>query len=141
MTTEYSEPWGTFHSENFVSIETALQWVIPELLRTVKPGGVYLGVAPDQNFTNIVALKPAIAFIVDLGGIHWLIGGGESGIGAERVDRSGPANFAIAVKRRAFRSSGSSGAVARRRPAAAISTGASGASIQPNSRLPSVASR
>ena len=28
--------------------------------------GVYLGVAPDQNFTYIVALKPSIAFIVDI---------------------------------------------------------------------------
>ncbi len=33
------------------------QWVIPELLRTTKPGGVYLGVGPDQNFTYIVALQ------------------------------------------------------------------------------------
>ena len=63
---EYSEPWGTFRSENFVSNETSLQWVIPELVRTVKPGGVYLGVAPDQNFTYITALRPRIAFIVDI---------------------------------------------------------------------------
>jgi hypothetical protein len=63
---DYSEPWGTFRSENFVSNETSLQWVIPELQRTVKPGGVYLGVAPDQNFTYILAVKPSIAFIVDI---------------------------------------------------------------------------
>src|SRR5438270_10205230 len=63
---EYSEPWGTFRSENFVSNETSLQWVIPELVRRVPPGGVYLGVAPDQNFTYITALRPAIAFIVDI---------------------------------------------------------------------------
>src|SRR5215210_6260617 len=36
------------------------------LLRTTKPGGVYLGVAPDQNFTYLIALKPRIAFIVDI---------------------------------------------------------------------------
>src|SRR5215212_6653398 len=63
---EYSEPWGTFRSENFVSNETSLQWVIPELTRRVAPGGVYLGVAPDQNFTYITALRPSIAFIVDI---------------------------------------------------------------------------
>ena len=63
---EYSEPWGTFRSENFVSNETSLQWVIPELTRRVAPGGVYLGVAPDQNFTYITALQPSIAFIVDI---------------------------------------------------------------------------
>jgi hypothetical protein len=63
---EHSEPGGTFRSENFVSNETSLQWVIPELVRQVAPGGVYLGVAPDQNFTYITALRPSIAFIVDI---------------------------------------------------------------------------
>src|SRR6478609_6512377 len=63
---EYSEPWGTFRSENFVSNETALQWVIPELVRRAPTGGVYMGVAPDQNFTLVTALRPSIAFIVDI---------------------------------------------------------------------------
>ena len=66
LMTEMSEPWGTFRSENFVSNETALQWVIPKLVRRVPPGGVYVGVAPDQNFTLITALRPSIAFIVDI---------------------------------------------------------------------------
>jgi hypothetical protein len=66
LMTDYSEPWGVFRSENFVSNETSLQYVIPELQRTVKPGGVYMGVAPDQNFTYILAVKPSIAFIVDI---------------------------------------------------------------------------
>jgi hypothetical protein len=64
--TEYSEPWGVFRSENLVSNETSLQWPIPELRRRVAPGGVYVGVAPDQNFTYIAALRPAIAFVVDI---------------------------------------------------------------------------
>ena len=64
--TRYSEPWGVFRSENFVSNETSLQWVIPELQRTVPAGRVYVGVAPDQNFTYIAALRPRIAFIVDI---------------------------------------------------------------------------
>ena len=66
LVNEYSEPWGTFRSENFVSNETSLQWVIPELTRRVAPGGVYLGVAPDQNFTYVAAVRPSIAFIVDI---------------------------------------------------------------------------
>ena len=66
LMTEYSEPWGWFRSENFVSNETSMQWVIPELTRTIKPGGVYIGVAPDQNFNYVVALRPSIAFIVDI---------------------------------------------------------------------------
>ena len=44
---DYSEPWGVFRSENFVSNETSLQWVIPELARRGPTGGVYMGVAPD----------------------------------------------------------------------------------------------
>ena len=63
---EYSEPWGTFRSENFVSNEISLQWVLPKLVRRVPPGGVYIGVAPDQNFTLVTALRPGIAFIVDI---------------------------------------------------------------------------
>jgi hypothetical protein len=66
MVTEFSEPDGYFRSENLVGNEMSLQYVIPELKRTTKPGGVYLGVAPDQNFTYIVALRPKIAFIVDI---------------------------------------------------------------------------
>jgi hypothetical protein len=66
LVNEFSEPGGFFRSDNFVSNETSFQWVIPELQATVKPGGVYVGVAPDQNFTYLVALKPKIAFIVDI---------------------------------------------------------------------------
>src|SRR4029077_8467856 len=66
LVTDISEPGGYFRSDNFVSNETTFQWVIPELLRTTKPGGVYLGVGPDQNFTYLVALHPKIAFIFDI---------------------------------------------------------------------------
>jgi hypothetical protein len=66
LVTDFSEPGGFFRSDNFVSNETMYQWVIPQLLRTTKPGGVYLGVGPDQNFTYIVALKPKISFIFDI---------------------------------------------------------------------------
>lgn len=61
-----SEPGGSFRSDNFVSNELGYQWVIPQLLRTTQPGGVYLGVGPDQNFTYIVALQPRISFIFDI---------------------------------------------------------------------------
>jgi hypothetical protein len=66
LVTTTSEPGGYFRSDNFVSNETSYQWVIPELLRTTKTGGVYLGVGPDQNFTYLVALQPKIAFIFDI---------------------------------------------------------------------------
>jgi hypothetical protein len=60
-----SEPGGYFRSENLVSNEHTFQYVIPALERRVH-GGVYLGVAPDQNFTYIAALKPRMAFIIDI---------------------------------------------------------------------------
>jgi hypothetical protein len=40
--------------------------VIPALRRIVTPGGVYIGVGPEQNFTYIVALEPKMAFIIDI---------------------------------------------------------------------------
>jgi hypothetical protein len=66
IVTEFSEPGGYFRSDNFISNETTLQVVIPELQETVGQGGVYVGVGPEQNFTYIVALLPKIAFIVDI---------------------------------------------------------------------------
>ena len=66
LMTSLSEPAGNFRSDNLVSNEIKFQWVIPELVRRVKPGGVYIGVGPEQNFTYIAALKSRIAFIVDV---------------------------------------------------------------------------
>ena len=36
------------------------------LTRVARSGRAYLGVGPEQNFTYITALKPAIAFIIDI---------------------------------------------------------------------------
>src|SRR5438132_4341902 len=66
LVTDFSEPGGYFRSDNFVSNETMFQNVIPELKKTTKHEGVYMGVGTDQNFTYIVALQPKIAFIVDI---------------------------------------------------------------------------
>src|SRR5215472_9224961 len=66
MITDFSEPGGVFPSDNFLSNEAGYQEVIPALLKTLKPGGAYFGVGPEQNFTYIVALQPKIAFIIDI---------------------------------------------------------------------------
>jgi len=66
MVTSMSEPDGQFRYENFLSNEIQYQYVIPALKAKTKPGGVYLGVGPEQNFTYIVALQPKIAFITDI---------------------------------------------------------------------------
>jgi hypothetical protein len=66
MVTSFSEPNGFFNSDNLISNEDTFQYVIPELTRIVKPGGVYVGVGPDQNFTYIAAVAPGMAFIPDV---------------------------------------------------------------------------
>ncbi len=63
---EFSEPNGYFRSDNLLSNENAFQHVIPTLQASVPADGVYLGVGPEQNFTYIAALKPRLAFIVDI---------------------------------------------------------------------------
>ena len=69
---QLSEPGGNFRSDNLVSNEIYMQTIIPELQTTTKPGRVYLGVGPEQNFTYITALKPRMVFIIDVrrGNLH-----------------------------------------------------------------------
>src|SRR3954451_24558626 len=63
LSTDASEPNGYFRSDNLTSNELWFQHVIPNLVRRTRPGGVYLGVGPEQNYTYIAALHPAIAII------------------------------------------------------------------------------
>jgi len=66
LSRDSSEMDGVFRSDNLLSNETSFQYVIPDLLKTAKQGRVYLGVGPEQNFTYIAALKPAMAIIIDI---------------------------------------------------------------------------
>jgi len=66
MVTDFSEPGGSFASDNFVSNELGIQLVLSDLTKDRKAAGAYLGVGPEQNFTYIVALQPKIAFIFDI---------------------------------------------------------------------------
>lgn len=72
LSQELSERDGFFQSDNLLSNEIWMQYVIPDLLKRSQPGRVYLGVGPEQNFTYIAALQPAMAFIVDVrrGNLH-----------------------------------------------------------------------
>ena len=72
LITELSEPDGHFRSDNLVSNELNAQRVIPELTRLARRGRAYLGVGPEQNFTYIAAVMPAMAFIIDVrrGNLH-----------------------------------------------------------------------
>ncbi len=63
---EWSEPEGYFDSDNFISNETSYLHVVEALKSRSHPGGVYLGVGPDQNFSYIAHTKPTLAIIVDI---------------------------------------------------------------------------
>jgi hypothetical protein len=66
MIVDLSEPGGTYPYENFVSNELEYQDVIPALKATTKPGGVYIGVGPEQNFTYAAVLQSKLAFVIDI---------------------------------------------------------------------------
>jgi hypothetical protein len=64
LSTRLSETPGTFdHSDNLVSNE--IRYVhLARVLRST--GGIYIGVGPEQNFSYIARLEPAMAFIIDI---------------------------------------------------------------------------
>ena len=66
IVTSFSEPGGVFQDENYVSNEARYQQVIPALKKSVKPGAVYIGVGPEQNFTYIAAFRPGVSFVIDI---------------------------------------------------------------------------
>jgi hypothetical protein len=61
-----SEEGGDFDTDNLISNEQSYLDVIPALKTAGAQGGVYIGVGPDQNFSYIAHIRPAIAFIVDI---------------------------------------------------------------------------
>ena len=61
-----SEPGGYFDTDNLISNEQSYLHVLPDLQRGNVRGGAYVGVGPDQNFSYIAAIRPAIAVIVDI---------------------------------------------------------------------------
>jgi len=66
LSSSFSEEDGTFNSDNLVSNEFDFQDVIPNLLKTASHSGIYIGVGPEQNFTYMAALRPSMAFILDI---------------------------------------------------------------------------
>jgi hypothetical protein len=61
-----SEPEGTFDTDNLISNESSYLQVVPALISQGISGGVYIGVGPDQNFSYIARIKPAVAYIIDI---------------------------------------------------------------------------
>jgi hypothetical protein len=66
FSTSASETDGYFRSDNLTSNELGFLSVVPELVTRTRPGEVYLGVGPEQNYTYIAATRPAVAIIFDI---------------------------------------------------------------------------
>jgi hypothetical protein len=67
LSSESSEPDAYFRiTDNYTSNEREIGQVFTMLRAAGVKGGVYLGVGPEQNFTYIAAIRPSMAFILDI---------------------------------------------------------------------------
>jgi hypothetical protein len=61
-----SESNGYFDTDNLISNEASYLHVLGKMRSMNISGGAYIGVGPDQNFSYIAQIRPAIVFIVDI---------------------------------------------------------------------------
>ena len=61
-----SEPSGYFDSDNLISNETSYLHAVTHLRSGRVTGGAYIGVGPDQSFSYIAAIRPTVAFMIDI---------------------------------------------------------------------------
>ena len=61
-----SEAPGYFDSDNLISNETSYLHAVSHLRSGGVTGGAYIGVGPDQSFSYIAAIRPAVAFMIDI---------------------------------------------------------------------------
>ena len=61
-----SEQGRYFDTDNLISNESSYLHVMGALRERGVEGGAYIGVGPDQNFSYMAAIRPRIAFIVDI---------------------------------------------------------------------------
>lgn len=67
LVTAISEPGGYFRiPDNFTSNEGEIGVLFNMLRERGVKGGVYMGVGPEQNLTYMAAIRPQMAFIVDI---------------------------------------------------------------------------
>jgi len=67
LASESSEPDAYFRiTDNYTSNEREIGQVFTMLRESGVKGGVYLGVGPEQNFTYIAAIRPSMAFVLDI---------------------------------------------------------------------------
>jgi hypothetical protein len=63
---DLSEPGGFFDTDNLISNEASYLHVVGELGDRGVRGGAYVGVGPAQNFSYLAAIRPALAFLIDI---------------------------------------------------------------------------
>lgn len=61
-----SEPSGYFDTDNLISNESSYLHVMTRLHALGVQGGAYIGVGPDQNYSYIAAIRPRLAFLIDV---------------------------------------------------------------------------
>jgi hypothetical protein len=67
LVTDISEPGGYFRlTDNFTSNEMEIGELSSMLRSSGVSGGVYVGVGPEQNLSYIAAIRPKMAFVVDI---------------------------------------------------------------------------
>ena len=67
LITDLSEvPPGNYPYAVFTGNEPGYQEMLPQLTRIIAPGGTYLGVGPEQNYTYMVALKSKMGLLIDI---------------------------------------------------------------------------
>jgi hypothetical protein len=67
LVTDLSEPGGYFRiTDNYTSNEAEIGRLFTALRGARLEGGVYIGVGPEQNLTYIAAIRPAMAFVIDI---------------------------------------------------------------------------
>ena len=67
LVTDISEPGGYFRiTDNYTSNEPEIGRLFSMLRQRGTTGGVYIGVGPEQNLTYIAAIKPQMAFVIDI---------------------------------------------------------------------------
>ncbi|HJU75033.1 MAG TPA: hypothetical protein VJ717_14915 [Gemmatimonadaceae bacterium] len=63
---QLSEQPGFFDSDNLISNESSYLHPIGALRALRVRGGAYIGVGPDQSFSYIAAIRPRIAYVIDI---------------------------------------------------------------------------
>jgi hypothetical protein len=66
LSSQLSEAPGFFNTDNLISNEDSYLHVVGTIKRIGVTGGAYIGVGPDQNFSYIAAVRPHVAFLIDI---------------------------------------------------------------------------